>query len=247
MEVFKDIMDDFDDIVGIEKKPVVYVGFVEDHSGSMRINANMAMNNFNEQIQTIKDNNDVDSFIVTVEFSDKIKINDMLPVDKVKEKVEYWTNGMTALNDAIAKTIYIISEKMNNSKYVNKSALIIVITDGHENASEEYPTGKGTSNLREMIEKLEDSGEWTFTFMGEGLDIQKYAIDSLGMKQGNTICFDGCEEGYELVNEATKAGLRNFYNTRSFTDIKNVSNFYADVEKEQALKEIEKLTRKFKN
>lgn len=177
---------------------VTYVGFIADHSGSMSEPVNkidistprksdLAMSNYNEQLATLKKESEegMETIITVVEFDNEItcphlnvNVMDLRPLE------EYWTRGMTSLYDAIAFGISKIKRQMDEDDRDNKAALIIVETDGYENSSQDYPTGEeGRSKLKKLIEELEATGRWTFTFLGAGLD-EKFAAD-IGMAAGN--------------------------------------------------------------
>jgi len=121
--MFDDIANDLSRI-GIDiEMPIVHAIFVQDHSGSMDIKtksgqtrAQLATNNFNEQLAKIKrESGDVITTVTIVDFDDRIIINDHLineirhdkniqvtfPVDEVKPMTNWWTGGATSLRDAI--------------------------------------------------------------------------------------------------------------------------------------------------
>ena len=103
MEDFKDILDELNEVTGEKPQPVVFATFVLDHSGSMTGDQEMCINNFNEQIQSMKANKDVLTYFTKIDFSDEVILTGPYPIEHVKEIMVYDTNGMTALNDGIVR------------------------------------------------------------------------------------------------------------------------------------------------
>lgn len=109
--------------------------------------------------------------------------------------------NMTALYDAIGKTVnnrlsYL--ESLPKSKRAKK-VLICIITDGHENASQEF----NRSQIYEMIKNLKQVYNWQFAFVGAGIDAYKEAA-SFGIAKGQTM---------QVAN--TALGISNLYSTHS--------------------------------
>lgn len=117
----------------------------------------------------------------------KIDVNDTPLLD---DKT-YYVRGMTALMDAIGKTI---------AKFEGKKKVIFFIeTDGHENASREY----NQSNLKALIEKKKKDG-WDFNFVGADLDSMTTAsmATSFGIDASKTMSFNKSYDGYATRNTA---------------------------------------------
>jgi len=69
---------------------------------------------------------------------------------------DYWARGGTAMNDAIGRTL--------TNKQRKKNAIVMIHTDGWENASREY-TAKDIKKLTKKLKK-----KWEFIFVGAGID-----------------------------------------------------------------------------
>lgn len=179
--------------LGFKGEAVTYVGIIDDHSGSMgeviekgKFKSDLAMSNYNEQLATLKKESEegMETLVTVIEFDNEIICtHDNVPVEDIKPLEDYWTRGMTSLYDAIAYGISRIKKRMEDDERENKAALIIVETDGYENSSGDYHGEEGRQRLQKLIKELEDSGRWTFTFLGAGID-EKLA-ESLGMCVGN--------------------------------------------------------------
>lgn len=114
----------------------------------------------------------------------------------------YFTRGMTALFDAIGKTI---------SKFDSKKKVIFFIeTDGYENASTEFDAKK----LKALVEKKKADG-WDFNFVGADLDAATTASmgATFGLDASKTMAFNKSSDGYATRNalfaSATRAYVDN--------------------------------------
>lgn len=151
-----------------------------DVSGSMRSvidEAINALNNFvKEQQEDIESGTDC-NFTLTV-FDDKVyTVFDKVPVQDVGEiKFEdVWSGGMTAMSDAIGITLSHFTE--------TSDAILMIQTDGQENASREY----SREAVKQMIEEFEDRGN-TVVFMGSNIDVMATSAN-FGIKASNSLSF----------------------------------------------------------
>ncbi len=196
---------------------VTYICFVQDHSGSMKMDGRdkQAINNFNEQrAKLLKEDDDtMDSLVTVVEFDDEIHCNvDNIPIADIKEISNWWTGGMTALYDAIGFGINNIKKKMDADKRPNKAALLIVQTDGEENSSSDYEGEEGRLAINKKINELEDTKLWTFTFLGENIDEKEIA--NIGFKMGNIMSHGKDGESLSAAYACSTQGLGDFMKAR---------------------------------
>ena len=134
--------------------------FIMDRSGSMRKLVSDTIGGYNSMIDKQR-NEDGEASVTTVLFDDQYEILydnvDIKKVAKLTNK-EYCARGMTALLDAIGKTINQVAARHNNSvdSAVPAKTVVVIITDGMENASKEYklPT------VKSMIEKQKKQLTW---------------------------------------------------------------------------------------
>lgn len=91
-----------------------------------------------------------------------------------------YLGGCTALLDAISKTIRHISgiQKHSGQKDVPEKTMVIITTDGMENASREYTLQK----INKMITKKREKYHWEFVFLGANMDAVKSAA-GMGIKK----------------------------------------------------------------
>jgi uncharacterized protein YegL len=211
---------------------ITNVAIVLDSSGSMGSIRKEAVDAFNQQVAELKkpENTNLGYRVSLVTFNtvvDEPKIWDK-SVKKIKplKMQEYNPNGMTALLDAIGKTISMM-EKLSSNKNAPKDTdvanLVIIITDGKENNSKEY---RDFATLKSMIESLQKKN-WTFTFMGANIDVVQVACRGLGIASGNTMSFMATPDGYTKGNVCTVNGLRSYSNARRIGG-QSVQSFYDD-------------------
>jgi hypothetical protein len=187
------------------------VVFIVDESGSMSSVYKQTLDNFNEQIQTLKRSVDKNhKVLVTVIFFDDpgegIKIvRDRIPVEAIKPltKEDYRPNGSTALYDAIAFGI----EKVDTPRIYegNNAAIAVIMTDGGENASVRI---KDSSIIKERITTLTKTDRWTFTYMGIG------SLDEInrdfGIATGNAVVFQAGIGGMHVNSTRMTKGLDSY-------------------------------------
>jgi hypothetical protein len=165
-------------------KKETLVCVVLDETGSMMSNKPAAISGFNEYLQGLKSRKETILFSLTKFNSERIeKVHECIPVKEAKELTDksYQPNANTPLYDAVAKTIKSTeSESGKNSK-----VLFVILTDGEENASQEYKR----DDVFKLIKEKEGSG-WTFVFLGANQDAWVIGYQ-LGLNsKWNTLTYD---------------------------------------------------------
>lgn len=97
-------------------------------------------------------------------------IHDVQDINEVDENAfakAYTPRGMTALLDAIGRTVVDMKEKIAAAPAEEqpKRVVIAIITDGFENSSKEYKLDQ----IKKMVKENEALG-WDFLFMGASFD-----------------------------------------------------------------------------
>jgi len=134
------------------KENLTEMVFILDRSGSMSNLTKDTIGGFNTMIENQK-KEDGDAVLTTVLFDDMYELlHDGVNIQDVKELTnkEYYARGMTALLDAIGKTINTVGERLSKTKEENRPSKIIFVitTDGQENSSKEFTQ----KQIKEMIE-----------------------------------------------------------------------------------------------
>ena len=184
-----------------------------DKSGSMSTIRNEIVDAFNQQVETIKANShDMETSVSLVTFNtevDKPKIwNESELSLKEITLNDYYPKGMTALYDAIGMTI----DKLTKVEDINDpltSFLLIVLTDGEENASKNY----NYRQIAEKIKKVQDTNKWTVTFIGANQDMNELS-NQLNIPKGNVTSFDATSKGTQQAGFTVSMGLTSYYNSR---------------------------------
>jgi len=137
----------------------------------------------------------------------------------------YKADGGTPLRDAIGKSIGFTDDILQRiPSDENPDTLVVIITDGGENTSQDY----GVGLIKEMVAAREKAG-WTFIYMGANQDSWS-ETQNLGFQQGNVMNYAAADikEGafakvaaastsYRSTSRLMKAGgLAESYTTTSF-------------------------------
>lgn len=204
-------------------RPITRIALVIDRSGSMSSIVSAARGGLTEQINTIKLNADKGgtTFVSLVSFDDEIVTHfdavNVKKLPKVDPEKIIAPRGMTAMNDAIKKAIDLLSAQPDTEGTAN---LVIVISDGEENASK-IPSNE----LSSAIKKLEETGKWTFTFMLSNVDI--HAVSSkLGINMNNIQTFAYSSAGTTQAFASMSDSTTRYLNMREM-GVTAVDDFYS--------------------
>jgi hypothetical protein len=181
----------------VSKKPI-FVNFVLDETGSMCSCWDATISGFNEYISDLKKLKKNNYYISLLKFDsnrmDFIQTNTPIKSAIKLSRENYIPGALTPLYDAIAHAIKKYDKK--------KNVLCVIMTDGHENASQEYDRDK----IFKLIKEKEKAG-WTFAYLGANQDA--WAVGgSLGLAQGNVINYRSTDEGtrraFKKMSESTE-------------------------------------------
>lgn len=178
-----------------------------DRSGSMAdkniiVEAINGFNNFLDEQKKLKDK----ASLTVALFDDRYELlYDDVDIQKV-EKItrDTWSpRGMTALYDAIGKTINTVKEnrtKMGSEK--PDKVLVCIVTDGLENASQEYKL----DDIKKLIKDCEND-DWNFVYLAANQDA--FAVGtSFGVSGGNTYAFAATSAGaYDMSMTLNNASI----------------------------------------
>ncbi len=145
--------------------------FIIDESGSMQGSNADVIGGFNSFVERqIKEN----AGRITISL---YKFNDIItrviankPAMEIKHLTndDYTPGGFTALFDAIGKAISETDKELTELPENEKpdKVMVVIITDGQENASKEY----SATAIKSAIATHEELLKWSFIFLGSGLD-----------------------------------------------------------------------------
>ena len=209
-----------------------YIGFVNDHSGSMNDLVKAAIRDYNTNITAIKDAAsremlDTVVSVVGVGYPKGIDtVTRMVQVSNphVLKPVTKWAcNGGTPLYDGIGSMINLL-ESLPDADLEDVSFLVLITTDGEELHSR-CNTADG---LRKTIERLQATGRWTFVVRTPNSNERK--ITCLGIPKANIQQWDTTDKGMAESTAKTTAAMNTFFTARS-AGAKSTNAFYADASK----------------
>jgi hypothetical protein len=194
--------------IKLMSKKQIHNLIVLDESGSMQSIKQPTINGFNEVVQTIKGARDKfpeqEHFISLFTFNGdgikpKLYRQAISELQEINEDI-YQPNSMTPLLDAIG--ISVSKLKYDLAGALDTNVLVTILTDGEENASQEY-SGK---QVKQLIEEQKAQG-WTFTYIGANHDVEKVA---LSLSINNSLKFEATVEGTNKMFAKEKSSRMNY-------------------------------------
>lgn len=202
-----------------------------DESGSMAGLRRQAVKMTNELLDATKKENKkqkqkTEVSVITFDYPNNIKyVYKNKNIETTARKItleDYNPRGSTALFDATGEAI-------NNgleSAFADDdetSFLVLVVTDGGENASAKY----NGNTLSTLFKKVQKTLRWTIAFQ-----VPKGGKDQLirmGISPDNIREWEATEEGIKDATWMASAGLTRYYDSRS-RGIKSVADFYVETD-----------------
>lgn len=174
-----------------KKRIPTVVNFILDKSGSMHDMRKAVISGFNEYVDNLRKEKDM-LFSFTLfdcsEVEHRYIAEPIADIAKLTRK-NYVPGSATPLYDAVCSTVIEARDKLD-SEYGKYSSLVVVMTDGMENASQEFTM----QEFVKLKKELEGRGNWTFVFMGANQDAWATA-QQWGLSSGNTMSWDATEAG----------------------------------------------------
>lgn len=208
-----------------------YAAIVRDHSASMRSITRGAMSDYNLSLDGLKESEDGTQFIhlTVVECGmghmAKVGVSEtMKPVRQVKPLSSYIANGSgTPLWDSVGRAIEEIEANVDYYARLDPTTayLVMVITDGAENASRNY----NARSIADKMRALQNTDKWTFVFRVPRGD--KAALVRMGIPEGNIMEWEQSDRGYQAATTQHTASTKAFFASRAAG--KTATNaFYVD-------------------
>lgn len=174
---------------------------VIDKSGSMEGLESDTIGGFNAMIEKEK-KLDAAVHVTTVLFNDETELlydrKDIRTIKPMTEE-EYMVGGTTALLDAVGNTILKVSHTPDIRRQGTK-VIFVIITDGLENASEEFTTAK----VKKMISDRQEKDGWDFIYLGANIDAEEEA-EAIGVAKEKAVTYrntpTGVRANYNAIAE----------------------------------------------
>lgn len=187
------------------KKGLTEIIFILDRSGSMSGLEKDTIGGFNALIEKQK-REEGEVILSTVLFDhacqvlhDRVNLRTVGPITEE----DYFVRGCTALLDAVGGAIHHIGNvhKYARPEDVPEHTLVVITTDGMENASQRY----SHQQVRKMVERQQEKYGWEFLFLGANID----AVETAGhmgiapQRAANYCCdAEGTQLNYEVLSQA---------------------------------------------
>jgi uncharacterized protein YegL len=166
------------------------IALVVDRSGSMAKIKEETIGGINSFVNQHKEDKDGDVKMTIAQFDNFYEVPydyvDLKDVPEFGEK-DFKPRGMTALLDAIGKTMVDLGKKFSDMDENERPGKVImaIITDGEENSSKEFQRAQ----IAEMIKHQEEVYNWDVIFLGASLDAINVAR-SYGIAGGKALSYD---------------------------------------------------------
>ena len=181
-----------------EKPSRIELVMILDRSGSMHGLEADTIGGFNAMIEKEKKLG-IDVRVTTVLFNDKIdRLYEHRAIQSVRPLTErtYETGGTTALLDAVGETI-LRMEQSGAADRQGTKVIVVIITDGMENASTEFTKAK----VKELISDKQEKAGWDFIYLGANIDAAEEA-DAIGVRKANAVTYKNTSSGVRANYDA---------------------------------------------
>lgn len=160
---------------------------VIDRSGSMGGCWSDVVGGYKQIVKDNKEESGKCTFTVAAFDTEYDLVEDFTDIQEVNENLTVRPRGGTALLDAIGKTIVSIGEKLAKlpEKDRPEKVLVLVNTDGMENASKEFTK----ESVKKLIDEHTNVWKWQFQFLGADITSVNEAR-SWGINAANTSVYN---------------------------------------------------------
>lgn len=205
----------------------VEIAIIIDKSGSMYDLQSDVVGGVNSTLEEAKKN--PNAHVTITLFDNEIA----RPVDRVPSAAvslfsneDYIPGGTTALLDAVGDTVSHIEKTQAalDEKDRAERILVTIITDGLENASQEY----SYETVKKIIAEKED-GKWEFIFLGANIDAATEA-SKIGIRASRAANWYGDASGVA----ATASVMCKAVNTLSMSEEIDEASLFEDIEQDWA-------------
>lgn len=208
------------------KRPVHNL-IILDESGSMQSIYHAALTGVNETLQTIRSAQNAhanqEHFVTLIAF-DSTHYNQIYKRTAAGEATDITSNqyrpgGCTPLYDAMGRAITELHAEVSPDDVV----LVTIITDGYENASQEYDCAA----IRALVETMKEQN-WVFTYIGANQDVEAVAKS---MSINNHLTFEtNDDDTAEMFRRENSCRMKFFGKINLVSPNKLSSNYFDDAD-----------------
>jgi uncharacterized protein YegL len=208
---------------------------VIDKSSSMGQHVRPTIDGFNKFL-TEQRKIEGEAKLSVIQFNDRVEVDcEAIALGDVEELSErtYTPSGMTAMNDAIATAILRAKARFGRLSEEDRpeKTIFVIITDGDENSSKEFPGNEGLNRVKAMIEQQQTDG-WKFIFLASNLNAVQLA-DGYGIRKGHAMNYAASARGVEHAYVAT-SNLVGGSRSRAYDGAAAASLCFSDADAEAA-------------
>ena len=138
----------------------------------------------------------------------------LVVVDHNKKKLNkknFEPRGMTALYDAIGTMINQTKTRLKQEQYKPKKVLVVILTDGLENASREF----SHTQIAKKIRTLENKHHWHFIFLAANQDAVLEGA-KFGIQASKALTFEANNDGVSEVLFQMSSAIKESSNSEEF-------------------------------
>lgn len=201
------------------------ITLVVDRSGSMQDVQDDAEGGVNSFIES-QANLPGEALLTLVQFDTEYEfLHKGVPIQKVPP-YKLKPRGMTALLDAVGRSINETGERLARMKKQDRPGLVVfvIMTDGLENSSVEFKKAQ----IKQMILEQQNKYNWQFTFLGANQDAFAEA-HQMGMARAGVANYAQGKERAAYSATAAKVGRMR----KQMMDGETVENAFTSEEREQ--------------
>ncbi len=209
----------------VVKPKHTFITFIIDYSGSMDSIRAETIEHVNEQIEEIQaKSKDQIVHISLITFNENVScqfFNESLGKLKPLTLRTYRPSGSTAMLDAVGYAITRMDAEIAElEKDDQAAALIVIVSDGIENASKTWTR----QTLARLIRRKQDTKRWTFTYLGANQDLA--IIEEMGIPKGNVSAFVADADGMKVATAMSVQSTRSYLSARDIGETQ-VKNYYS--------------------
>jgi uncharacterized protein YegL len=194
-----------------------HITFVLDSSGSMSKIEDDTKGGFNSFLDDQRDEEGT-ATVTLYDFNSTVEqVYEQYPIEDAPklDSDNYAPGGKTALHDAIYRAMTETADRITATTEESRpdNVIIVVLTDGRENASE-----TPQERVREQVRYRREEHEWEFLFIGANQDATLTAED-MGMDTDRSLNMAHSGEGAQAAYDSASANIseaRQTGSTREF-------------------------------